>query len=50
MTEIQIDTAEIVETMKELFPKEYTICLQRVHIVKLQAMVEEKSNEVTELS
>lgn len=50
MIEIQIDANEILEVLKELFPKEYTICLQRVHIAKLQAMVEEKSNEVTELS
>lgn len=42
MIEIQIDSTEITAVMQELFPREYTICIQKIHISKLEAMIGEK--------
>lgn len=43
MIQIQIDAAEILAVMQREFPKEYTICVQQVHISKLEAMVEDSN-------
>lgn len=39
MIEIQVGTDEVVAVMQEMFPREYTICVQKIHISKLEAMV-----------
>lgn len=40
--EMQIEMADVVAVMQQEFPKEYTICVQRVHITKLEQMLNEK--------
>lgn len=45
MAEIQIEVAEVVAIMQEAFPREYTICMQRAHIEKLQALIESQVAE-----
>lgn len=47
MIEINIEAAELVAVMQQMFPKEYTMCVQRVHITKLEAMVQEREKEET---
>lgn len=46
MTEIHIDTTEILSVMQEMFPREYTICVQKVHISKLEALISNKETAV----
>ncbi len=36
MTEVQIEASEVVTMLQEMFPLEYTIVVQRVHIRKLE--------------
>lgn len=50
MIEIQIDTTELVVVMQEMFPKEYTICIQRCHIAKLEAKLNDKDKENPQVS
>jgi len=42
---LQIPIEELVALIQQEFPKEYTICLQKIHIIKLEAMIEENSKE-----
>lgn len=45
MIQIQIGTDEIVSVMQEMFPREYTICVQKVHISKLEGMITQGEKE-----
>ena len=45
MINLQIPIEELLVLIQQEFPKEYTICLQKIHITKLEAMVEEKTKE-----
>jgi hypothetical protein len=47
MININVDASEVLAVLQQMFPNEYTICLQRVHIAKLEALIEEKSVEQT---
>jgi len=45
--EIQIEMAAVVKAMQTLFPNEYKICEQQVHIAKLDEMLEERIRQET---
>lgn len=45
MMQIQITTDEITAVMQEMFPREYTICVQKVHISKLEGMISQGEKE-----
>lgn len=36
---VNIEIAAVVEIMQQEFPREYTICLQRAHIAKLEELL-----------
>lgn len=42
--DIQIDVNEVAAVMQEMFPKEYTIAVQRVHIKNLEKLVEDSQS------